>query len=74
MPALPLNDRPRAAKRSRSAWGAMRGGSWGEAGWARAWLSGSGASGSDWFFANLSGGVTDEVGGLGGGERLDELD
>jgi Ca2+-binding RTX toxin-like protein len=33
----------------------------------------SGASGSDWFFANLSGGATDIINGLGGAELVEEL-
>jgi Concanavalin A-like lectin/glucanases superfamily/FG-GAP-like repeat/PKD domain/Cadherin domain/RTX calcium-binding nonapeptide repeat (4 copies)/FG-GAP repeat len=34
----------------------------------------SGAAGSDWFFAHLSGGVTDIINDLGGGEIVEELD
>ena len=35
----------------------------------------SGAAGSDWFFADLSGGVApDLINGLGGSEIVEELD
>jgi hypothetical protein len=33
----------------------------------------NGASGSDWFFAHLSGGVTDIINGLDGSEIVEEL-